>query len=124
MNKQFKFFKEKYPTAILLFRVGDYYEAYEQDVEHVHKAMGSVYQGDRYIGCGLQQAVRFPHYALDTILPKLVRAGHRVAILDPLEDPKKVKKRITELVTPYGYNEQKEQPKKRQEPVQLSLFDF
>ena len=105
MMKQFFDFKAKYPEAVLLFRCGDFYETYCEDaviaaqilgITLTHRNNGAGVRGDEMAG--------FPHHALDTYLPKLIRAGKRVAICDQLEDPKLtkklVKRGITELVTP------------------------
>ena len=105
MMKQFFDFKAKYPEALLLFRCGDFYETYCDDaivaaqilgITLTHRNNGAGAKGDEMAG--------FPHHALDTYLPKLIRAGKRVAICDQLEDPKLtkklVKRGITELVTP------------------------
>ena len=105
MMKQFFDFKAKYPEALLLFRCGDFYETYCEDaiiasrilgITLTHRNNGAGAKGDEMAG--------FPHHALDTYLPKLIRAGKRVAICDQLEDPKLtkklVKRGITELVTP------------------------
>ena len=105
MMKQFFDFKAKYPEAVLLFRCGDFYETYCEDaviaaqilgITLTHRNNGAGARGDEMAG--------FPHHALDTYLPKLIRAGKRVAICDQLEDPKLtkklVKRGITELVTP------------------------
>ena len=84
MMKQFKQLKEKNPNAILLFRCGDFYETYEQDAKDAAEVLGiTLTKGDD----GVQMA-GFPHHALDTYLPKLIRAGKRVAICDQLEAPK------------------------------------
>ena len=104
MMKQFFDFKAKYPEAVLLFRCGDFYETYCEDAVIASQILGITLthrnngynKGDEMAG--------FPHHALDTYLPKLIRAGKRVAICDQLEDPKLtkklVKRGITELVTP------------------------
>ena len=104
MMKQFFDFKAKYPEAVLLFRCGDFYETYCEDAVIAAQILGITLthrnngynKGDEMAG--------FPHHALDTYLPKLIRAGKRVAICDQLEDPKLtkklVKRGITELVTP------------------------
>ena len=104
MMKQFFDFKAKYPEALLLFRCGDFYETYCEDAVIASQILGITLthrnngynKGDEMAG--------FPHHALDTYLPKLIRAGKRVAICDQLEDPKLtkklVKRGITELVTP------------------------
>ena len=105
MMKQFFDLKAKHPDAVLLFRCGDFYETYCEDavtaaailgITLTHRNNGAGVRGDEMAG--------FPHHALDTYLPKLIRAGKRVAICDQLEDPKLtkklVKRGITELVTP------------------------
>nr|WP_245406180.1 DNA mismatch repair protein MutS [Parabacteroides faecalis] len=102
--KQYFEIKAKHPDAILLFRVGDFYEMYGDDAVVGAEILGIV-QTKRANGVGQSvEMAGFPHHALDTYLPKLVRAGKRVAICDQLEDPKLtkklVKRGITELVTP------------------------
>ncbi|MDD7723137.1 MAG: DNA mismatch repair protein MutS [bacterium] len=102
--KQYFEVKAKHPDAILLFRVGDFYEMYGEDAVIGAEILGIV-QTKRANGVGTHiEMAGFPHHALDTYLPKLVRAGKRVAICDQLEDPKLtkklVKRGITELVTP------------------------
>ena len=105
MMKQFFTFKGKHPDAMLLFRCGDFYETYLQDAVDASRILGITLT--RRSNGGSQTVTEmagFPHHALDTYLPKLVRAGRRVAICDQLEDPKLtrklVKRGITELVTP------------------------
>ncbi|MDR1459329.1 MAG: DNA mismatch repair protein MutS [Bacteroidales bacterium] len=101
MMKQYNTLKMKYPDALLLFRVGDFYETYGEDAVKASKALGITltYRKDSSI-----EMAGVPHHALDTYLPKLMRAGFKVAICDQLEDPKStttlVKRGITELVTP------------------------
>ena len=105
MMKQFFDFKAKYPEALLLFRCGDFYETYCEDAVTVSRILG-ITLTKRNNGAGVKgdEMAGFPHHALDTYLPKLIRAGKRVAICDQLEDPKLakklVKRGITELVTP------------------------
>ena len=107
MMKQFFSFKEQHPDALLLFRCGDFYETYLQDAVDASRILGITLtrrsNGGQQGGAPTEMA-GFPHHALDTYLPKLVRAGRRVAICDQLEDPKLtkklVKRGITELVTP------------------------
>ena len=104
LMKQYFEIKAKHPDAILLFRVGDFYEMYGDDAVVGAEILGIV-QTKRANGIGQSvEMAGFPHHALDTYLPKLVRAGKRVAICDQLEDPKLtkklVKRGITELVTP------------------------
>ena len=107
MMKQFFSFKAQHPDALLLFRCGDFYETYLQDAVDASRILGITLtrrsNGAQQGGSPTDMA-GFPHHALDTYLPKLVRAGRRVAICDQLEDPKLtkklVKRGITELVTP------------------------
>ena len=105
MMKQFFDLKAKHPDAILLFRCGDFYETYAQDAVEASDILG-ITLTKRNNGKENESTAMagFPHHALDTYLPKLVRAGRRVAICDQLEDPKLtkklVKRGITELVTP------------------------
>jgi DNA mismatch repair protein MutS len=104
LMKQYYDIKAKHPDALLLFRVGDFYEMYGNDAVTGAAILGIV-QTKRSNGAAPDTAMAgFPHHALDTYLPKLVRAGKRVAICDQLEDPKLakkiVKRGITELVTP------------------------
>jgi DNA mismatch repair protein MutS len=104
LMKQYFEIKSKHPDALLLFRVGDFYELYDDDAVIGAGILGIV-QTKRSNGAAAAVAMAgFPHHALDTYLPKLVRAGKRVAICDQLEDPKMtkklVKRGITELVTP------------------------
>jgi len=111
LMKQYFSIKAKYPDAILLFRVGDFYETFGDDAITASAVLGIVLTKRAN---GVAQHVElagFPHHSIDTYLPKLVRAGHKVAICDQLEDPKLtkkiVKRGITELVTPgVAYNEQ------------------
>lgn len=104
LMKQYFDIKAKHPDAILLFRVGDFYEMYGEDAVIGSEILGIV-QTKRANGVAQHvEMAGFPHHALDTYLPKLVRAGKRVAICDQLEDPKMtkklVKRGVTELVTP------------------------
>jgi DNA mismatch repair protein MutS len=104
LQKQYNTIKAKYPGALLLFRVGDFYETFGHDAIAASKVLGIVLT-KRGNGSASETALAgFPHHSLDTYLPKLVRAGHRVAICDQLEDPKFVKgivkRGVTELVTP------------------------
>ena len=104
LMKQYNQFKAKYPDAILLFRVGDFYETFGEDAVKTSQILGIVLTKRSNGAAADQDLAGFPHHALDTYLPKLVRAGYRVAICDQLEDPKLtktlVKRGITELVTP------------------------
>ena len=105
MMQQFFDFKAKHPDALLLFRCGDFYETYCDDAVTAAQILG-ITLTKRNNGAGVKgdEMAGFPHHALDTYLPKLIRAGKRVAICDQLEDPKLtkklVKRGITELVTP------------------------
>ena len=109
LMKQYNSIKSKYPNAMLLFRVGDFYETFGSDAELSSKILG-ITLTKRSNGSSNDALAGFPHHALDTYLPKLVRAGLRVAICDQLEDPKTtkkiVKRGVTELVTPgVSYND-------------------
>ena len=84
---QYNGIKAKYPSAILLFRVGDFYETFGLDAIKASKILG-ITLTKRSNGSSNEELAGFPHHALDTYLPKLVRAGERVAICDQLEDPK------------------------------------
>lgn len=89
--QQFNEFKEKHPEALLLFRCGDFYETYENDAQIASEVLGitlTLNTRDK------RKMAGFPHHALDSYLPKLIRAGHRVAICDQLEAPKKSSKKI------------------------------
>src|SRR4026209_2548440 len=104
LMKQYNVIKAKYPGALLLFRVGDFYETFGQDAITASKVLDIVLTKRGSGSASEIELAGFPHHALDTYLPKLVRAGHRVAICDQLEDPKMVKgilkRGVTELVTP------------------------
>ena len=109
LMKQYNSIKAKYPDAMLLFRVGDFYETFGDDAVLSSKILG-ITLTKRSNGSSNDALAGFPHHALDTYLPKLVRAGQRVAICDQLEDPKAtkkiVKRGVTELVTPgVSYND-------------------
>jgi DNA mismatch repair protein MutS len=111
LMKQFNKIKAKYPDAILLFRVGDFYETFGEDAVKSAKTLG-ITLTKRHNGSANEIALAgFPHHSINTYLPKLVRAGFRVAICDQLEDPKQtkeiVKRGVTELVTPgVSYNDE------------------
>ena len=118
MMKQFFSLKAKHPEALMLFRCGDFYETYCDDAITASRILGiTLTRRNNNAGASSIEMAGFPHHALDTYLPKLIRAGKRVAICDQLEDPKKkremlkgkkglsemdkmVKRGITELVTP------------------------
>ncbi len=104
LMKQYYGIKEKYPDAILLFRVGDFYETFSEDAIKASEILGITLTRRANGAASYVELAGFPHHALDTYLPKLVRAGQRVAVCDQLEDPKMtktiVKRGVTELVTP------------------------
>ena len=107
---QYNNIKTKYPDALLLFRVGDFYETFGPDAVTASKILGIVLTKRNNGSEAMTDLAGFPHHSLDTYLPKLVRAGQRVAICDQLEDPKLtkkiVKRGVTELVTPgVSYND-------------------
>lgn len=110
LMKQYNAIKTKYPDALLLFRVGDFYETFGSDAIKASEILGIVLTRRANGSAAYVELAGFPHHALDTYLPKLVRAGYRVAICDQLEDPKAaktiVKRGVTELVTPgVSYND-------------------
>ena len=104
--------KKKHPDAVLLFRVGDFYEIFGEDAVKASEILGITLTrrangSDKYI-----ELAGFPHHALDTYLPKLVRAGQRVAICEQLEDPKLTKtpkQKVVEIVTPNAEPQKVEQ---------------
>ncbi|MCX2744864.1 DNA mismatch repair protein MutS [Mangrovivirga sp. M17] len=104
LMKQYNQIKAKYPGAMLLFRVGDFYETFGEDAVTAAKVLDIVLTKRSNGAAAKIELAGFPHHALDSYLPKLVRSGHRVAICDQLEDPKSVKgivkRGVTELVTP------------------------
>jgi len=109
--KQYLGIKAKYPDALLLFRVGDFYETFSDDAIKTANVLGIVLAKRKNGAASHVELAGFPHHSLDVYLPKLVRAGYRVAICDQLEDPKLtktiVKRGVTELVTPgVAYNDQ------------------
>jgi DNA mismatch repair protein MutS len=104
LMKQHNAIKAKYPDAILLFRVGDFYETFGQDAITASRVLGITLTKRNNASPTASELAGFPHHALDTYLHKLVKAGYRVAICDQLEDPKLVKgivkRGVTELITP------------------------
>jgi len=104
LMQQYNTIKAKYPGALLLFRVGDFYETFGQDAIKASQILGIVLTRRANGAASHIELAGFPHHSLETYLPKLVRAGQRVAICDQLEDPKTVKtivkRGVTELVTP------------------------
>ncbi|WP_234364192.1 DNA mismatch repair protein MutS [Lunatibacter salilacus] len=104
LMKQYNAIKAKHPGALLLFRVGDFYETFGEDAIRASKILDIVLTKRANGSASHIELAGFPHHSLDTYLPKLIRAGNRVAICDQLEDPKEVKgivkRGVTELVTP------------------------
>ncbi|MFY0599848.1 MAG: DNA mismatch repair protein MutS [Cyclobacteriaceae bacterium] len=104
LMKQYNAIKARHPGALLLFRVGDFYETFDEDAVKASKVLDIVLTKRANGSASHIELAGFPHHSLDTYLPKLVRAGNRVAICDQLEDPKSVKgivkRGVTELVTP------------------------
>ncbi|MCL1973862.1 MAG: DNA mismatch repair protein MutS [Bacteroidetes bacterium] len=110
LMKQYAAIKAQHPDALLLFRVGDFYETFGNDAVLTSKALGIVLTRRANGSASSVELAGFPHHALDTYLPKLVRSGYKVAVCDQLEDPKLtktvVKRGITELLTPgLAYND-------------------
>ncbi len=110
LMKQYNVIKQKFPDALLLFRVGDFYETFGADAIKASAILGIVLTRRANGAATFIELAGFPHHSLDTYLPKLVRSGQRVAICDQLEDPKLtktiVKRGVTELVTPgVSYND-------------------
>jgi len=111
LMKQYLAIKAEHPEALLLFRVGDFYETFGNDAILTSKALGIVLTRRANGAAAEVELAGFPHHALDNYLPKLVRAGYKVAVCDQLEDPKFtktiVKRGVTELLTPgVAYNDQ------------------
>src|SRR6195952_1596761 len=104
LMQQHRAIKQKYPDAILLFRVGDFYETFGEDAIHASRVLGITLTKRNNASPASNELAGFPHHSLDTYLHKLVRAGFRVAICDQLEDPKLakgiVKRGVTEMITP------------------------
>ena len=110
MLKQFFEIKAQYPEAILLYRVGDFYETYGEDALTASRILGIVLTRKGSGGGSFIEMAGIPHHAIDNYLPKLVQAGCKVAVCDQLEDPrftkKLVKRGVTELITPgVSYND-------------------
>ena len=111
LMKQYHQIKSKHPGALLLFRVGDFYETFGEDAIKTSRILGIVLTKRKNGAAAEIELAGFPHHSLETYLPKLVRAGQRVAVCDQLEDPKMtktiVKRGVTELVTPgVAFNDQ------------------
>lgn len=104
LMRQYTRIKAQYPDAILLFRVGDFYETFDADARLASRILGITLTKRNNGGAALMDLAGFPHHALESYLPRLVRAGHRVAVCDQLEDPKQAKtiveRGVTEVVTP------------------------
>jgi DNA mismatch repair protein MutS len=104
LMQQHRAIKQKYPDAILLFRVGDFYETFGEDAIIASRVLGITLTKRNNGAASSSELAGFPHHALDTYLHKLVKAGYRVAVCDQLEDPKTVKgivkRGVTEMVTP------------------------
>lgn len=94
LEKQYEEMKVKHPDAILLFRVGDFYECFKEDAVKASELLGITLTRRAKSKSEFVELAGFPHHALDTYLPKLVRAGHRVAICEQLEQPKQSKRRV------------------------------
>lgn len=117
LMKQYNQIKAKHPDTLLLFRVGDFYETFGEDAVKASRILGIVLTQRKNGAASHVELAGFPHHSLQTYLPKLVRAGERVAICDQLEDPKMtktiVKRGVTELVTPgVAFNDQVLEQKK------------
>lgn len=111
LMKQYNQIKARHPEALLLFRVGDFYETFGEDAVKTSRILGIILTKRKNGSASEIELAGFPHHSLETYLPKLVRAGQRVAICDQLEDPKMtktiVKRGVTELVTPgVSFNDQ------------------
>ncbi len=102
--KQYAQVKAKYPDTILLFRMGDFFETFEEDAKTTAKVLGITLTKRGNGAAGEIPLAGFPHHALESYLPKLLRAGHRVAVCEQLEDPKLakgiVRRDVIEVVTP------------------------
>ena len=127
MMKQFFAVKAEHPEAVLLFRCGDFYETYGDDALTASKVLGIVLTKRSSATPGAIPMAGFPYHSLETYLPRLVRAGYKVAVCDQLEDPKLakkiVKRGITELVTPgIAFNEQLLEQKEHNYIAALSFF--
>ncbi|MBI4418269.1 MAG: DNA mismatch repair protein MutS, partial [Ignavibacteriales bacterium] len=102
--RQYRQVKARYPDTILLFRMGDFYETFEEDAKTASKVLGITLTKRGNGAAGEVPLAGFPHHALETYLPKLLKAGHRVAVCEQLEDPRFakgiVKRDVIEVVTP------------------------
>ena len=98
LMKQYDSMKRKYPDAILLYRMGDFYETFGEDAVIASKILGITLTKRNHGSPGDARLAGFPHHSIDTYLPKLIRAGKRVAICEQLEDPKKTKTLVKEVL--------------------------
>lgn len=126
MMKQFRNLKAKHPEAVLLFRCGDFYEAYEDDAKVCAKVLGITLTwrtlGKRHVPGDYSDAMAgFPYHALDTYLPKIIRAGHRVAICDMPEPTTKLVRRGSDELTTTATNNSTDNNSKSQENMKLNL---
>ena len=126
MMKQFRDLKSKHPDAVLLFRCGDFYETYEKDAKTCADVLGITLTwrtpSKRHAPGDYTDAMAcFPYHALDTYLPKLIRAGHRVAICDQLEDPKLTKKLVKRGIVPTSDNNENNNNSNSQETMKLTI---
>lgn len=122
MLKQFKDLKKKHPDALLLFRCGDFYETYMDDAKAASEILGITLTRNSKTGINM---AGFPYHALDGYLPKLIRAGKRVAICDQIEDKNPTTKRgITELVTPSEAEPKRRGRKPKTEQPEGIQFEF
>lgn len=119
--RQFHDLKQKHPDAVLLFRCGDFYETYEDDAKTVSKELGITLTKRTGSPKGEGYMAGFPYHALDTYLPKIIRAGHRVAICDMLEPPKKLVRRGSDELTTTATNISTDNYSKSQETMKLNL---
>ena len=121
MMRQFHDLKKKHPDAVLLFRCGDFYETYEQDAKVVSEVLGITLTKRTRSPKGEGYMAGFPHHALDTYLPRLVRAGKRVAICDMLEPPKKLVRRGSDELTTTATNNRNNNPQTTNTTMKLSI---
>ncbi len=119
--RQFHDLKQKHPDAVLLFRCGDFYETYEDDAKTVSKELGITLTKRTGSPKGEGYMAGFPYHALDTYLPKIIRAGHRVAICDMLEPPKKLVRRGSDELTTTATNNRINNPQTTENNMKLNL---
>ena len=121
MMKQFRDLKSKHPDAVLLFRCGDFYETYEQDAKVVSEVLGITLTKRTGSPKGEGYMAGFPYHALDSYLPKIIRAGHRVAICDMLEPPKKLVRRGSDELTTTATNNPTNYPQTTENNMKLNI---